>query len=90
VLQYQRPEGKPGIVGAPGKGLTIRPPRGPRNKGHGHTYAKRVAVLAAYAAANTDTFLGERFRRLAPARRRRPGESHRHRRPRDPGHHLTC
>ena len=41
---------------------------GPRKsrgkKGHGNTYAKRIAVLAAYAAANTDTFLGERFRRL--------------------------
>ena len=46
---------------------------GPRKsrgkKGHGNTYAKRIAVLAAYAAANTDTFLGERFRRLAS----RPG-----------------
>ena len=46
---------------------------GPRKsqgkKGHGNTYTKRIAVLAAYAAANTDTFLGERFRRLAS----RPG-----------------
>jgi transposase len=47
---------------------------GPRSgrgkKGHGNTYAKRIAVLAAYAAANTtDTFLGERFGRLAS----RPG-----------------
>src|SRR5690348_5734735 len=33
------------------------------------SYAKRITVLAAYAAANTDTFLGERFRRLAS----RPG-----------------
>ena len=32
-------------------------------------YAKRIAVLAAYAAANTGTFLGERFRRLSA----RPG-----------------
>jgi transposase len=41
---------------------------GPRSgrgkKGHGNTCAKRIAVLAAYAAANTGTFLGERFRRL--------------------------
>src|SRR6202161_3397312 len=50
---------------------------GPRKsrgkKGHGNTYAKRIAVLAAYAAANTDTFLGERFRRLSarPAARYR-------------------
>jgi transposase len=46
---------------------------GPRKsrgkKGHGNTYAKQIAVLAAYGAANTDTFLGERFRRLAA----RPG-----------------
>jgi transposase len=46
---------------------------GPRKsrgkKGHGNTYAKRIVVLAAYAAANTGTFLGERFRRLAS----RPG-----------------
>ena len=46
---------------------------GPRSgrgkKGHGNTYAKRIAVLAAYAAANTDTFFGERFRRLSS----RPG-----------------
>ena len=42
---------------------------GPRSgrgkKGHGNTYAKRIAVPAAYAAANTGTFLGERFRRLS-------------------------
>lgn len=46
---------------------------GPRSgrgkKGHGNTYAKRIAVLAAYATANTDTFPGERFRRLSS----RPG-----------------
>ena len=44
-----------------------RPGRG--KKGQGNTYAKRIAVLAAYAAANTDTFPGERFRRLSS----RPG-----------------
>ena len=41
------------------------PRKGRGKKGHGNTYAKQIAVLAAYAAANTDTFLGERFRRLA-------------------------
>jgi transposase len=45
------------------------PVTGRGKKGRGNTYAKRIAVLAAYAAANTDTFLGERFRRLAA----RPG-----------------
>jgi transposase len=45
------------------------PRKGRGKKGRGNTYAKQIAVLAAYAAANTDTFLGERFRRLAA----RPG-----------------
>lgn len=45
------------------------PRKGRGNKGHGSTYAKRIAVLAACAAANTGTFPGERFRRLAS----RPG-----------------
>ena len=45
------------------------PVKGRGKKGRGNTYAKRIAVLAAYAAANTDTFLGERFGRLAS----RPG-----------------
>lgn len=47
------------------------PRKGRGKKGHGNTYAKRIAVLAAYAAANTDTFLGERFGRLAS----RPAEA---------------
>ena len=41
------------------------PRKGRGKKGRGNTYAKQIGVLAAYAAANTDTFLGERFRRLA-------------------------
>ena len=45
------------------------PRKGRGKKGRGNTYAKQIAVLAAYAAANTDTFPGERFRRLAA----RPG-----------------
>jgi transposase len=45
------------------------PRRGRGKKGRGNTYAKHIAVLAAYGAANTQTFLGERFRRLAS----RPG-----------------
>jgi transposase len=45
------------------------PRTGRGKKGRGNTYAKHIVVLAAYAAANTETFLGERFRRLAS----RPG-----------------
>jgi transposase len=60
------------LVSRAGLTPTARQP-GPRKgrgkKGHGNTCAKRIAVLAAYAGANTDTFLGERFRRLAS----RPG-----------------
>jgi transposase len=48
---------------------TVGPRKSRGKKGHGNTYAKRIVVLAAYAAANTDTFLGERFRRLSA----RPG-----------------
>ena len=63
---------------SPGWGCAGRPPgryrapQGPRKKGHGNTYARAVAGLAAIRpAANTDTFLGERFRRLVARRRRR-------------------
>ena len=45
------------------------PRKGRGKKGHGNTYAKRICVLAAYAAANTGTFLGERFRRQFEALR---------------------
>ena len=34
------------------------PVKGRGKKGHGNTYAKRIAVLAAYAAANTGTSSG--------------------------------
>ena len=48
------------------------PRKGRGKKGHGNTYAKRIAVLAAYAAANTDTFLGRAVPPpgLPPRRRR--------------------
>jgi transposase len=45
------------------------PRKGRGTKRRGNTYAKRIAVLAAHGAANTGTFPGERFRRLAS----RPG-----------------
>jgi hypothetical protein len=58
--------GGPGVLGrAHPDARQSGPRKGRGKKGHGNTYAKRIAVLAAYAAANTDTFLGERFRRLA-------------------------
>jgi transposase len=45
------------------------PRTGRGKKGKGNVYARRIAALAASAAANTATFLGERHRRLAS----RPG-----------------
>jgi transposase len=45
------------------------PRTGRGKKGKGNVYARRIAALAASAAANTATFLGERHRRLAA----RPG-----------------
>ncbi|HEY2265183.1 MAG TPA: IS110 family transposase [Streptosporangiaceae bacterium] len=45
------------------------PRRGRGKKGHGNSYARRVAARAGAGAANTDTFLGERHRRI----RQRPG-----------------
>ena len=45
------------------------PRRGRGKKGHGNSYARRIAARAGAGAANTDTFLGERHRRL----RQRPG-----------------
>ena len=45
------------------------PRKGRGKKGHGNSYARRLAARAGAGAANTDTFLGERHRRL----RQRPG-----------------
>jgi transposase len=45
------------------------PRKGRGKKGNGNTYARRAATQAATGAARTDTFLGERHRRL----RSRPG-----------------
>ena len=45
------------------------PRKGRGKKGHGNSYARRLATAAGAGAANTDTFLGERHRRI----RQRPG-----------------
>jgi transposase len=56
-----------GGTGVPGRADPTANQSGPRKgrgkKGHGNTRAKRITVPAAYAAANTDTFPRERFRR---------------------------
>ena len=61
----------PGAPGVLGRAVPAARQSGPRKgrgkKGHGNTYAKRIAGQAANAAARTDTFLGERYHRLAPA-----------------------
>jgi transposase len=45
------------------------PRKGRGKKGHGNSYARRLATAAGAGAAKTDTFLGERHRRI----RQRPG-----------------
>jgi transposase len=45
------------------------PRKGRGKKGHGNSYARRLAVQAANGAAGTSTFLGERHRRISS----RPG-----------------
>ena len=55
-----------GTAKAPSTGTRQSGPRqGRGKKGRGNIYARRICVLAACAAANTGTFLGESFRRLA-------------------------
>jgi transposase len=41
------------------------PGKNRRKKGQGNTYARRLAALAANGAASSDTFLGERHRRIS-------------------------
>jgi transposase len=41
------------------------PRKGRGKKGHGNTYVRRLCTIAAGNAASTDTFLGERHRRIA-------------------------
>ena len=66
------------------------PRKGRGKKGHGNTYAKRIAVLAAYAAANTDTFLGRALPPPGlPSRRRRAEEGRLRRGPVHPRHRLA-
>src|SRR3954471_22793686 len=45
-----------------------RPPDGQGGTGHGNRYLARVLGEAAIGAARTDTFLGERYRRIARRR----------------------
>jgi transposase len=45
------------------------PRKGRGKKGHGNSYARRLATAAGAGASKTDTFLGERHRRI----RQRPG-----------------
>ncbi len=45
------------------------PRKGRGKKGHGNSYARRLCAQAGHGAANTDTFPGERHRRI----RQRPG-----------------
>jgi transposase len=52
----------PGVTESAGK------KKGKNSTGHGNTYLARILGNAAAAAAKTDTFLGERYRRIARRR----------------------
>jgi Transposase IS116/IS110/IS902 family len=69
MSRFASPEAPVSWAGLTPTASQSEPRKSRGKKGHGNTYAKRIVVLAAHAAANTDTFLGERFRRLAS----RPG-----------------
>ena len=44
--------------------------KGKGTTGHGNAYLARILDEAAVGAAKTDSFLGERYRRIAPPPRR--------------------
>jgi hypothetical protein len=52
----------PGVTESAGK------KKGKNSTGHGNTYLARILGNAAAAAGRTDTFLGERYRRIARRR----------------------
>jgi transposase len=56
---------------APGVKESAGKKKGRGSTGHGNPYLARVLGEAAVAAAKTDTFLGERFRRIARRRGRK-------------------
>jgi transposase len=53
---------------APGISESAGKKKGKNSTGHGNTYLARVLGNAAAAAGRTDTFLGERYRRIARRR----------------------
>jgi transposase len=53
---------------APGVSESAGRPKGNAGTGHGNPYLARVVGEAAVSAARTDTFLGERYRRIARRR----------------------
>src|SRR4051794_38827761 len=62
--------GTPGLLGPlrPRDQRVRRSQEGQRRHGHGNRYLARVLGEAAVAAGRTDTFLGERYRRIAHRR----------------------
>ena len=72
---------------APGVKESAGKKKGKGSTGHGNAYLAAVLGNAAAGAAKTDTFLGERYRRIA--RRRGSKTGHRRPGPLDPGHRLA-
>lgn len=50
---------------APGVAESAGRPKGNAGTGHGNRYLARIVGEAAVSAGRTDTFLGERYRRIA-------------------------
>ncbi len=71
---------------APGVKESAGRSKGNGATGHGNRYLARALGEAAMGASKTDTFLGERYRRMAPTRQEEsPGRC----RTLHPGHHLA-
>jgi transposase len=72
---------------APGVKESAGKTKGKATTGHRNPYLARVLGEAAVSAGRTNTFLGERYRRIA--RRRGCQAGHRRGRPLHPDHHLA-
>ena len=72
---------------APGVKESADRKKGKGTTGHGNRYLARALGEAAVSAGKTNTFLGERYRRIA--KRRGKKKSHRRPRPLHPGHCLA-
>ena len=86
-LPHRRRTCAPGPGSPPASRSRPGKKKGSGATGHGNRYLARVLGEAAVTAGRTDTFLGERYRRIA--RRRGKKKADRRGRPLGPGHRLA-